>query len=376
MKTRLGKIRALSVTTALTAILSGALYAQDPAPGPYTLPAPPAKSKAKPPIASPVKVKVKPSFKTPAPWTIAAAPRKDEAPPEMYSGGETYEKSIAVDPKSKLSLCVSQGNVKINGWSRNEIRVFVKEGSKLGFTVQEKNPKSGLPAWIKVAGYEPGKPGVAKECIWGEQIEIDAPRTAAVGIEGKETNTKIDSIRSAFVRNAGGNISISNVTEGVNALTLEGDLDIENSDGQIVLTTTTGNIVGFELSPGQVGDTFRAKTSSGNISLQGLEHRQVDVNSVSGSVMFNGALLDGGIYNIGTSNGTLSLSVPQNSPCFLIATFVEGNFNSDVPFKLSTENVSPGPVKTIKGTLGQGDCKLNLTSASGLIRLRKLPTKP
>jgi hypothetical protein len=60
-----------------------------------------------------------------------------------------------------------------------------------------------------------------------------------------------------------------------------------------------------------------------------------------------------------------------------MATFVEGNFNSDIPFKLAQEDVSsPGPVKTIKGMLGQGECKLNLTNASGLIRLRKLPTKP
>jgi len=364
MKTCLGKIMALSVTTALIGLLS--------------VTACPQKQKQKSVIAKSPEPVAAPELAPPPESKIKINGRRATFEiPDMHFGGETYEKSIAVDPKSKLSLCVSQGNVKINGWSRNEIRVFVKEGSRLGFTVQEKNPKSGLPAWIKVAGYEPGKPGVAKECIWGDQIEIDAPRSAAVGIEGKETNTRIDSIRSAFVRNAGGNISISNVTEGVNALTLEGDLDIENSDGQIVLTTTTGNIVGFELSPAQLGDTFRAKTSSGNISLQGLEHRQVDVNSVSGSVLFNGALLDGGIYNIGTSNGTLSLSVPQNSPCFLMATFVEGNFNSDIPFKLAQEDVSsPGPVKTIKGMLGQGECKLNLTNASGLIRLRKLPTKP
>src|SRR6476660_245757 len=187
MKTRLGKIRALSVTTALIALLSVTACPQKQKQKTVIAKAP--EPIAAPELAPPPESKIK-----------IKAPKAAFAAPEMEFGGETYEKSIAVDPKSKLSLCVSQGNVKINGWSRNEIRVFVKEGSRLGFTVQEKNPKSGLPAWIKVAGYEPGKPGVAKECIWGDQIEIDAPRSAAVGIEGKETNTRIDSIRSAFVR--------------------------------------------------------------------------------------------------------------------------------------------------------------------------------
>ena len=364
MKTRLGKIRALSATTALVCLLSVAACPQ--------------KHKQKslvtqpptPPVTAPA---TEPMWE---PGLEMKGPKTKLVAPEMHFGGETYEKSIAVDPKSKLSLCVTQGDVKINGWSRNEIRVFVKEGSKLGFTVQEKNPKSGLPAWIKVAGYEPGKPGAAKECIWGNQIEIDAPMTAAIGIEGKETNTTIDSIRNAFVRNAGGNITIRNVSEGINAVTYEGDVDVENSDGQIVLTTTNGNIVGFELGPAQVGDTFRAKTSGGNISLQKIEHRELNVNSVSGSVLFSGELLGGGIYNMGTSYGTLSLNIPASSPCFLYATFVEGNFASEVPIKITNEDISSGPVKTIKGMLGQGDCKLNLTNASGLIRLRKMPMKP
>ena len=363
MKIRLGKIRALSVTAALIGLLSVTAFPQKQKQKSVIAksPAPIAAPEFAPPPESEIKIK---------------GPKAKFAPPEMHFGGETYEKSIAVDPRTAVSLCVTQGDVKVNGWSRNEVRVFVREGSRIGFTVQQKSPKSGLPAWIKVAGYEPGKPGASKECIWGERIEIDAPMNAAVSLEGKEINTNIDSIRKAVVRNVGGNISISNISEGVNALTGEGDVDIENSEGQITLITTTGNIIGFELGPAQVGDTFRARTSSGNISLQNLEHREINVNSVSGSVLFNGELLSGGIYNIGTSNGTLSLSIPQNSPCFLIATFVEGNFASEVPIKLAQEDVAPGPIKTIKGMLGQGDCKLNLTNASGQIRLRKLPTKP
>src|SRR5215203_5298967 len=43
------------------------------------------------------------------------------------------EKSIATDAKVNISLCVSEGKIKINGWDRNEVRAFVNEGSEVGF---------------------------------------------------------------------------------------------------------------------------------------------------------------------------------------------------------------------------------------------------
>lgn len=342
MKISLGKIRALFVTAALLAGLCGVAFSQ---------------------TRTPITVD--------APLPIEL-PSKESIPNVlMHRGGGTYEKSIAVDPRVSVSLCVTQGNVKINGWARNEVRVFVKDGSKIGFSIQEKKPRSETPVWIKIVGFDPVKPKTPKECLWGDAVEIDAPIGAAVNFEGKATRTVVDSVRKITVNNAGGGISIRNIAEGVDATTYQGGVDVENSNGMITLNTTTGNILAFESGPSQVGDIFRARTNSGNISLQNLKHRQVEVNSISGSVQFIGSLLNGGIYNIEKSKGSIELSIPIDSPCFLSATYGVGNFNSELPIKVITENVSPGPIKSIKGTLGKGDCKLNLTNASGTIRIRK-----
>jgi hypothetical protein len=365
MKISLRTIRALFITTALTGALIGTVSAQE---------APSEPGKIKPEISGkpPANPRIEPLNKRKEPPKKNWFPAVRNIPtPIINFGGGTYEKSIAVDARVNVSLCVTQGDVKINGWERKEVRVFIKDGSKIGFNILQKGRQNEMPVWIKVVGTDPAKPAVQRDCIWGDVVEIDAPTGAAVNLEGKETRIVVDSIRKVGVKNAGGNISIRNVTEGINALTYEGDVDVENSDGMITLTTTTGNIVGFELGPSQVGDMFRAKTNSGRISLQKLEHRQVDVNSISGSVLFNGELLTGGIYNIGTSNGSLSLGIPPDSPCMLSATYGEGDFSSELPFKLLTENVTPGPVKRITATLGKGDCKLNLSTASGVIRLRK-----
>jgi hypothetical protein len=92
-----------------------------------------------------------------------------------------------------------------------------------------------------------------------------------------------------------------------------GDVDVENSNGMISLVTTTGNILVFESRPSEVGDIFKARTNGGKISLQNLQHRQVEVNSTTGSIQFMGSLLDGGIYNLLTQMQISQNAARQNT---------------------------------------------------------------
>jgi DUF4097 and DUF4098 domain-containing protein YvlB len=284
----------------------------------------------------------------------------------------TYEKSIATDPRVSISLCVTEGNVKVNGWSRNEVRIFVREGSKVGFKVLQKNRQSESPVWIMALGYEPKGPGMqASECIWGENVDIDVPSGAAVSIKGKETTTIIDSIRKAEVRNVGGDIVVRNVSEGVTAATYRGDVAVENAEGPVSLESSTGNILASVVGPAQVGDVFRAKTNGGAISLQGIQHRDMDVNSISGSVLYDGTLLGGGSYTFRTTNGSITLALPQEVSCKFVATYGYGNFRSDLQYKPMTEDISSGQIKRVTGSIGSGDATLNLTTSSGQIVLKK-----
>lgn len=288
-------------------------------------------------------------------------------------GGETSERSIKVDSSVNLSLCVTQGTVKVNGWNRSEVRVYIKDGSKFGFNVREKNQKTGEPNWISVLGVQ-AKNKYAKptECIWGNEIEIDVPVNAVVSIEGQEATTNIDSVKKVKVNIIGGSISLRNISTGIWAKTGQGGVTVETSTGPMMLETTNGNIVAFEVGPGEIGDTFQAKTTGGNISLEDMQHRQVEVRSVSGSIMYNGSIRNGGSYNLSTSSGHIALRLLADTACRVSATFSSGMFNNELPLKLETENISEGPIKSIVGKLGKGgDATLRLTTYKGIISLKK-----
>ncbi|MBA2334108.1 MAG: DUF4097 family beta strand repeat protein [Blastocatellia bacterium] len=283
----------------------------------------------------------------------------------------TNEKSIAVDPNVEMKICVLEGKLKINGWARDEVRVFVKNGSSITLKVLEKNA-AGKPVWLRVTGSTgPGdQPSPRTDCLSGENIELDVPMRASLNLEGRVTETTVDSVKKVAVKNIGGNIFLHNITGGITASTYEGDVTVENSGGQISLVSSTGNIVAFEVSPGQIGDIFRAKTSNGAISLQRVDHRQIEANSISGSVLFNGKFLSGGLYNFKTSNGSIRMTLPVESSFQIIASYGFGSFNSDIPLKTILENVTSGG-KSLHGMIGAGDATLNLTTNSGSIGIKK-----
>lgn len=293
------------------------------------------------------------------------------------SGDETSERSIKVAARVNVILCVSQGNIKVNGWNRNEVRIFVSNGSKFGVRVQYKNPKSGDPESISILSVPDGKNKnkyeSSSECINGDEIEIDAPREAVLNLKGQEITTSVDGIRKASIWHAGGDISVTNVSEGVNALTYNGDLTVEQSEGAVTLETTRGNIVVFDVGPNEISDIFKAKTSSGAISVQKLGHRQVEVSSISGTVLYNGELHNGGLYGFRNSNGTIRLVIPADTSCDVYASY-GGAFSSDLPLKILTEDVRPGFIKSVAATIGKTRyATLKITTNNGSISIKKQP---
>ena len=302
-------------------------------------------------------------------------PQPGDMPPGVEMGdGTTTERSIAVDQKVSLVLCVTQGNVRVNGWKRNEVRAFVSDGSKFGFRVLEKSMKGDSPVLVSLVGLrEMPRGGVTtSECIAGDDIELDVPENAAVTFKGRQADISVDTVRKVLVNNVGGDITVRNVSQGVRATTFQGDVTVENSEGGMVLESSSGNIVAYAVEPAEVGDAFKAKTNSGAVSLDKLGYRLADVNSISGTVLYSGKLLSGGSFSFSTTNGSIKLLLPQDSSCRITATYGYGDFDSQFQMKTLTEDNHPGSVKTVNGVIGGGDAYLRLTTNSGSIEIRKL----
>lgn len=285
------------------------------------------------------------------------------------SDGSLQEKAIAVSPKVFVSVCVRRGAVRVNGWSRNEVRVFHKGGEELGIRVLEKDAKE-VPAWVEVLGYDPeSRPKETDKCLSGDMIEMDVPENASVTIKGLSSETSVERVKSAAVEIVGGDIYLSGISERVEASTQQGGVTVNNSLGRMNVSTTTGNIVAYNTQAVEPGDFFRAKTRSGAITLQSIGQREVAASTISGSINYVGEIRNFGRYDFTTTNGILNLLLPDSSTFWLTAAY-GGDFDSDFPVTTINENVTEGAYY-IKGRVGTGEANLSLKSFSGTIRIRK-----
>lgn len=301
-------------------------------------------------------------------------PIPGEGTPGFFDNdGVTSEKSMIVDGNVAIKLCVSQGDLKINGWHRDEVRVFVKDGRKFRLKPLEKSAGGGKVNWLWIGNIVEGRPSPSAECVAGDSIEIDAPIGSTFDITGNVSRITADSVKAIKVELNAGMISLRNITGGITAYTGRGGVMVENSAGAIALGSTTGNIIAIEVSPGQIGDLLRAKTQGGAITMQKVAHRQIEASSISGSLLFDGKFLSGGIYKFRTSNGSIKLAIPALSSCTLTTTYGEGSFNSEIPLKILTENITPR-AKIVVSKIGSGDATVNLTTSNGSIGIKKQVT--
>ncbi len=287
---------------------------------------------------------------------------------------DVAEKSIVVHSKVYVSFCVLRGSVKVNGWKRNEARIFIKgrKSNKVGFKVREKSRKDGKPLWIQVLGYDPKKEvGTSYNACLSGDIELDLPVNASVKIKNTkgESQTKIDSVRVANVEVLGGEIYLSNISQRINAKTFQGGVTVRNSSGKMYLSTINGNIIAHNTYSNEIGDYLKAKTRSGAITLQSVDQKEVESSSNTGSINYIGDIRSYGRYEFYTNKGSINLAIPANSSCQIVAAY-GGSFQSELPIQdLIRERT--GSLVFLRGKIGKGEANLNLKSFSGTIRIRE-----
>ena len=320
-------------------------------------------------VPTPMPVPSKKPPKDPKIKTFPPPPGSDT--PGVFEGDDdlTSEKSMVVDGNVAVKLCVAHGDLRINGWQRNEVRVFVKEGRPFKMKPIEKSA-AGKVNWLWIGNIVEGRPGPAAECLAGESIEIDAPVGMSLDLSGREVRTSIDSVKKVNVRIGAGAVTLRNITGGIRAQTGRGDMMVENSAGGISLIGYTGNLLISDVKSGQIGDLLEARTNTGAVTMQNVEHRQIQVSSTSGSIVFDGKFLSGGIYNFRTATGSIRVIIPGVSSCTLTATYGGGDFDAGIPYKVITENKTP-QANIIVAKIGSGDATVNLTTTNGSIVIAK-----
>lgn len=259
--------------------------------------------------------------------------------------------TVAVRRGTRLDVENVAGEVVVNAWSRDEVRVV---GARSDLEVRS----SG--SVLRVRSERRHGQGMGRRSV---DLRIEVPAWMAVRIAGPFTDATvlgtsaditIETVRGEIlVRGGAGRLLLNSVQGGIRVENARGRVEIVAANDDVVVRDFTGDV--------------SIENVNGDIDLAGIDSRSVSAGTVNGDVSYTGSIREDGRYRLASHNGDISIAIPEGVGATVsVATFA-GEFHSDFPVRL--DRAAPG--RRFDFVIGSGRARIDLESFNGEIRLRR-----
>ena len=256
----------------------------------------------------------------------------------VLSLGTDVDTTFAVKPGASLQVENFAGDVVLNAWDKNAVRIQAPEEE--GERVVVKPTARGLS--IKTSAKH-----VAEHSV---DLRITVPSWMDLDVSGVQTDVTIDGARGR-----------------VRVATIHGDIAVSGGRGQIELNAVDQNIHLADASGVVVSETV-----NGDLTLQRIETDSVDVSTVNGEIFYEGTLRNRGVYRFTSHNGDIAVAIPATISATVNVSTFSGEFASDFPVTL--QDTRPG--RRYCFTTGRGPgARVDLESFQGTIHVFRPGTR-
>jgi DUF4097 and DUF4098 domain-containing protein YvlB len=295
---------------------------------------------------------------------------------DRRKNNQQVERTMAVDPRVLVSVCVVSGNLTVRGWDRNDIRARTTDRTQIELTRNDQ-AKSQAATEVQVTSNAGRGTRSHSSCLPSADIELDVPRAASMKLASSSGDVRVTEVARIDVSSQSGSIALDKVHGEANVNTISGDISVHDSNGSFKLHTVGGGIDARNLVSAGTGDGFAAGTVGGEVTLDHVQMQTVKANTVSGEINWTGALSRAGRYNFQSISGRIRLSLPNNSSFRVSASLGEAvKFSSD--FNLNyrdNQNLTGvsnrGGFRRIDATAGSGDSAITVSLLEGSLQISK-----
>jgi len=265
------------------------------------------------------------------------------------AGSLPPDTTFAVPAGTRLRLELMNGSITVSAWDRNELRVQTVTSRRNDVRIR----RSGSVVSIDVES-DYGMPSRA-------DITLTVPAWMGLSIDGMNTEVKVDGVRAPVeVETLNGDITVNGGTELIQLSSTSGKVTLTGARGRIELSTTAQDLIGTDLQ----GDVV-VEAISGDVVLQNVDSKSVEVETVSGSVWFNGIIRDGGRYTLSAHSGKMIVGIPEGTNATITTSLFSGQVETSFPLTTSERTGRRSP--TFR--LGNGSAAMDLEAFSGTINL-------
>ena len=261
------------------------------------------------------------------------------------------DRTVDVQPGTRLQLDNHFGDVTIRTWDRSAVRV---QGSHPIGTTVEVQPSGSL---LQIEADRPGGP--TNPVIYTLTVPADMP----IEVEVIQGDVDVAGTRAGLdIQSVHGNITVVGGADMVALESVQGMVKVTGTRGRVNASSVNQ---GIELT--DIRGDVQAEAVNGPIHMRGIDAGRVSAETVNGSVSYEGAIRNDGWYRFSTHNGGIDLTIPSNAG----ATFTASTFNGTLhtAFPVTLHEAKEG--KEFTFTLGSGGARIELESFNGTMSIRR-----
>ena len=198
------------------------------------------------------------------------------AVPAWAAAQTPVDQKRPASPDGTVRIENMAGSVKVTGWDRAEVQVkgTVGSGGELGFE------GSGKRIHIEIES-DRNPMGVKSD------LEVFVPAGSSLDIEGFQATISVSGVTgSVKAETVNGSITQAGAAKQVELQSVNGSVDVTKAAGRVKAESVNGGVVLRDAS-----GELEASTVNGRLQVLGGSYERAELESVSGSVQFEAALL-------------------------------------------------------------------------------------
>jgi len=197
------------------------------------------------------------------------------------------------------------------------------------------------------------------------EFNVKVPPDAAVDLRTVSGDVRVTNVKGEVrVQGVNGNFALEGTARLAAVKTVSGGITINNAgtDAQLSLSTINGDVLVQTLN----SRALDVNTVNGDVRISGWSGDRAHIRTLDGDLDLQTSLVKGGRYEIESHSGHISLSLPEQPGFELEAHTFNGRIRIDFPIR------SEGPIRdsdrgprSVRGTYGDGSSSLRLQTFNG-----------
>jgi DUF4097 and DUF4098 domain-containing protein YvlB len=266
---------------------------------------------------------------------------------------------IQANGASRLELEAFRGEVVVRTWDRDAVQILSNETEQRSVEID----RSGSTISVEVA-VERGM-GLTGSV----DFEITVPRSFDLTVEGMALDVDIEG--------AEGQVEVTTVQGPIRVLGGRGSIVLESVFGAVTVQGASGALEVTGVAEGvtieNCSGSIVAESVGGDLTLSGITSRDVEAQTVGGTLRFEGDIQDGGMYTFGTHGGGVWLHLPSQMNARVDAVSLAGDMEVDYPGAPSEPTKGEGlpglNEKELSFEVGTGSARIEVETFGGTIHI-------